>query len=35
MKISSRYYRLLIYDVKRNTKIDGIGPFKYEFLKTL
>ena len=28
MKISSRYHRLLIYDVKRTTKIDGIGPFK-------
>ena len=28
MKISSRYHRILIYDVKRNIKIDGIGPFK-------
>ena len=28
MKISSRYHRLLIYDVKRTTKIDGMGPFK-------
>ena len=27
MEISSRYYRLLIYVVKRNTKKDGIGPF--------
>ena len=27
MKISSRYHRLLIYDVKRTTKIDGMGPF--------
>ena len=27
MKISSRYHRLLIYDVK-STKIDGMGPFK-------
>ena len=28
MKISSRYHRILIYDVKRNIKIDSIGPFK-------
>ena len=28
MKISSRYQRLLIYDVKRSTNIDGMGPFK-------
>ena len=28
MKMSSRYHRLLIYDVKRTTKIDGMGPFK-------
>ena len=28
MKMSSRYPRLLIYDVKRTTKIDGMGPFK-------
>ena len=28
MKINSRYHRLLIYDVKRTTKIDGMGPFK-------
>ena len=28
MKISSRYHRLLIYDVKRATKIDCMGPFK-------
>ena len=29
MKIISRYYnRLLIYDVKRTTKIDGMGPLK-------
>ena len=28
MKMSSRYHRLLIYDVKRNSKIDGMGPFK-------
>ena len=27
MKISLRYHRLLIYDVKRTTKIDGMGPF--------
>ena len=25
--MSSRYHRLLIYDVKRTTKIDGMGPF--------
>ena len=28
MKMSSMYHRLLIFDVKRNTKIDGMGPFK-------
>ena len=28
MKISSRYHRLLIYDVKRNINIDCTGPFK-------
>ena len=28
MKISCRYHRLLIYDVKRTTKIDGMGPSK-------
>ena len=27
MKIISRYHRLLIYDVKRTTKIDGMGLF--------
>ena len=27
MKMSSRYHRLLIYDVKGTTKIDGMGPF--------
>ena len=27
-KMSSKYHRLLIYDVKRTTKIDGMGPFK-------
>ena len=27
MKISSRYHRPLIYDIKRITKIDGMGPF--------
>ena len=26
--MSSRYHRLLIYDVKRTTKIDGMGSFK-------
>ena len=29
MKISSMYHMLLIYDVKRTTKIDGMGPFNY------
>ena len=28
MKMSSRYRRLLIYDVNQTTKIDGMGPFK-------
>ena len=28
MKISSCYHRLLIYDVKRTTTLDGMGPFK-------
>ena len=27
-EISARYHRLLIYDEKRNTEIDGMGPFK-------
>ena len=27
MKISCMYHRLLIYDVKRTAKIDGMGPF--------
>ena len=27
MKMSSRYHRLLIDDVKRTTKIVGMGPF--------
>ena len=27
MVYSSRYHRLLIYDIKRNTKIDSMGPF--------
>ena len=27
MKISSRFYRLLVYDVKITTNIDGMGPF--------
>ena len=30
MKISSRFHRLLIYDVKRNTNIDSMGPFNLE-----
>ena len=28
MKISSMYHRLLIYDLKGTTKIDGMGLFK-------
>ena len=32
MKISSRYHRLLIYDVKQYTKIDGMGPFNHVLL---
>ena len=28
MKMSSIYHRLLIYDVKRTTNTDGMGPFK-------
>ena len=28
MKMSSRFHKLLICDVKRTTKIDGMGPFK-------
>ena len=28
MKISYRYHKLLIYYVKRTTKIDGMDPFK-------
>ena len=27
MEIGTRYHRLLINDVKRNTKTDGMGPF--------
>ena len=34
MKMSSRYHRLLIYDVKRTTKIDGMGPFN-SFIKLI
>ena len=33
MKISSMYHRLLNYDVKLTTKIDGMGPFKSMFGK--
>ena len=29
MKISCRYHRVLINDVKRTTKIDGMAPFKH------
>ena len=32
VKISSRYRRHLIYDVKRTTKIDGMGPFNKLFI---
>ena len=28
MKISSRYQWLLMHDVKRTTKVDGMGPLK-------
>ena len=28
MKISCRYHRYLIYEVKTTTKIDGMDPFK-------
>ena len=31
MTISSRGHRRLIYIVKRNTKTDGMGPFKVPF----
>ena len=31
MKMSSRYHRLLIDDVKLTTKIDGMGPFQNIF----
>ena len=33
MKINYRYHRLLIYDVKSTTKIDGMGPFNKAKLK--
>ena len=36
MKMSSWYHKLLIYDVKRTTKLDGMGPFKrsmYQYAK--
>ena len=35
--MSSRYHRLLIYDVKRTNKIDSMGPFnlQLEFYKAL
>ena len=35
IKMSSGYHRLLIYNVKRTTKIDGMGPFKLEFKQNL
>ena len=31
MKMSSRYHRLLIYDVKRNSEIDDMGPFQSQY----
>ena len=31
--MSSRYHRLLIYDIKRTTKIDGMGPFNRPILE--
>ena len=34
MKISCRYHWLLIYDVKRTTKIDGMGAFNKYLVKT-
>ena len=33
MKISFLYHRVLIYDVKRTTNIDGMGPFKTRNLR--
>ena len=33
MKISCRDHRLLIYDVKRTTKIDGMGPFNIKHIR--
>ena len=35
MKMSSRYHRLLIYDVKQTTKIDGMGPFNMRLTSSL
>ena len=34
MKICSRYHRLLIYNIKRTTEIDGMGPFKKDDTRT-
>ena len=31
MKIISRYHRLLIYDVKRTTEIESMGPVRFIF----
>ena len=31
MKMSSRHHRLLIFDVKRSAKIDGMGTFNNLF----
>ena len=35
MKMSSMYHRLLIYDVKRTTKIGGMGPFKSKLTRII
>ena len=35
MKMSSRCHRLLIYDVKQTTKIDGMGPFNMRLTSSL
>ena len=32
MKVSSMYHRLLIYDVKSTTKIEGMGPFNKKLI---
>ena len=35
MLISSRYHRLLSNDVKRNSEIDGMCPFKLTYIHAL